>query len=182
MEVRLASIAPKIHTSCGLRQITLRRCIALDKCISNRISAACLSPSSSLRRGLYTTSLNDSLSYTGSNPFILSSSNRVVGTTLQTFKHEYFSPPKMAPSKIDGTAIAKEIRERLKAEVSKLREADPTFRPSLTIVQGSEQAYTSKHCVRGNKYADPSPIQLVVEQTQVCILNFDFGAFLNFLI
>lgn len=39
-------------------------------------------------------------------------------------------------SKIDGTAIAKSIREGLKAEIEKNHETNPRFKPSLVIFQG----------------------------------------------
>lgn len=43
----------------------------------------------------------------------------------------------MAGTKIDGTTIAKTIRERLKAEIQKIQESNPRFKPSLVIFQGS---------------------------------------------
>lgn len=42
----------------------------------------------------------------------------------------------MADTKIDGTAIAKDIRERLKAEIAKIQETNPRFKPGLVIFQG----------------------------------------------
>jgi len=42
----------------------------------------------------------------------------------------------MAATKIDGTAIAKKIRERLRSEIAQVRETNPRFRPSLKIIQG----------------------------------------------
>jgi len=42
----------------------------------------------------------------------------------------------MAALKIDGTAIAKNIRESLKAEIQKAQESNPRFKPSLVIFQG----------------------------------------------
>jgi hypothetical protein len=43
----------------------------------------------------------------------------------------------MVATKIDGTAIAKQIRERLRAEIGQIKETNPRFRPSLKIIQGS---------------------------------------------
>ena len=43
---------------------------------------------------------------------------------------------KMVATKIDGTAIAKKIKEQLSAVVTKSKAAEPTFNPSLTILQG----------------------------------------------
>jgi hypothetical protein len=43
----------------------------------------------------------------------------------------------MAATKIDGTAIAKSIREGLKAEIAKIQESNPRFKPSLVIFQGT---------------------------------------------
>jgi 5,10-methylene-tetrahydrofolate dehydrogenase/methenyl tetrahydrofolate cyclohydrolase len=42
----------------------------------------------------------------------------------------------MAATKIDGTAIAKKIRERLRTEIADVKETNPRFRPSLKIIQG----------------------------------------------
>lgn len=42
----------------------------------------------------------------------------------------------MTAKKIDGTAIAKAIRERLCAEIEKAQKTNPRFKPSLRIVQG----------------------------------------------
>ena len=43
----------------------------------------------------------------------------------------------MVGSKIDGTAIAKSIREALKGEIGRVQEANPRFKPSLVIFQGA---------------------------------------------
>lgn len=44
---------------------------------------------------------------------------------------------RMVGKKIDGTAIAKDIRERLKGEIQKLQETNPRFKPNLVIFQGT---------------------------------------------
>lgn len=46
----------------------------------------------------------------------------------------------MAGQKIDGTAIAKSIRERLGAKIKEKQAQNPRYRPSLKIVQGKWQA------------------------------------------
>lgn len=43
----------------------------------------------------------------------------------------------MAGKKIDGTAIAKSIRERLHAEIKDTQKTNPRFKPSLKIIQGN---------------------------------------------
>ncbi len=43
----------------------------------------------------------------------------------------------MTASKIDGTAIAKSIRERLGGYIKQKQEANPRYRPSVKIVQGA---------------------------------------------
>lgn len=45
------------------------------------------------------------------------------------------TPNTMAATKIDGTAIAKSIREGLKAEIEQIQQTNPRFKPSLTIFQ-----------------------------------------------
>ena len=47
------------------------------------------------------------------------------------------SSPTMAATKIDGTAIAKKIRETLHAEIAEKQQANPRYQPSLKIVQGT---------------------------------------------
>lgn len=42
-------------------------------------------------------------------------------------------------SKIDGTAIAKSIREGLKVEIEKTQVTNPRFKPGLVIFQGRLQ-------------------------------------------
>lgn len=46
------------------------------------------------------------------------------------------SSHKMAAAKIDGTAIAKKIREDLHAEIAERQKANPRYKPSLKIIQG----------------------------------------------
>ncbi len=45
---------------------------------------------------------------------------------------------KMTAEKIDGTAIAKDIRTKIQAEIKQKQETNPRYKPSLTIVQGIE--------------------------------------------
>jgi methylenetetrahydrofolate dehydrogenase (NADP+)/methenyltetrahydrofolate cyclohydrolase/formyltetrahydrofolate synthetase len=42
----------------------------------------------------------------------------------------------MTAKKIDGTAIAKSIRERLHAEIENTQKTNSRFKPSLKIIQG----------------------------------------------
>lgn len=46
------------------------------------------------------------------------------------------SAANMTGSKIDGTAIAKDIREKLKNEIAELQTKNPRFKPNLIIYQG----------------------------------------------
>lgn len=54
------------------------------------------------------------------------------------------SRPSMTATKIDGTAIARAIRERLGAQIKKRQETNPRYRPSLKIIQG-EQLLAAPH-------------------------------------
>lgn len=53
--------------------------------------------------------------------------------TIRTFSS---SPVTMVASKIDGAAIAKDIREGLKSEIEKYQQTNPRFVPNLVIFQG----------------------------------------------
>jgi hypothetical protein len=55
-------------------------------------------------------------------------------------RHFSSSPLRMTATKIDGTAIAKSIRERLGAEIKKKQESNPRYKPSLKIVQGTTRS------------------------------------------
>jgi hypothetical protein len=53
----------------------------------------------------------------------------------------------MAAVKIDGTAIAKKIRERLHTEIQEKQAANPRFQPCLKIIQGKKSCCgTNKSC------------------------------------
>lgn len=47
------------------------------------------------------------------------------------------SAPAMAAAKIDGTAIARKVRERLHAEIAEKKTINPRFQPCLKIIQGA---------------------------------------------
>ena len=63
----------------------------------------------------------------------------------QPFKHfpaascqRTFASSVIMASRIDGTAIAKSIREGLKAEIEKTQQTNPRFKPNLVIFQGKQ--------------------------------------------
>lgn len=45
----------------------------------------------------------------------------------------------MTATKIDGTAIAQTIREKLNAQIKKTQEQNPRYKPSLVIIQGASR-------------------------------------------
>jgi hypothetical protein len=57
----------------------------------------------------------------------------LVVSRLRSFS---ISAANMTGSKIDGTAIAKDIREKLKNEIAELQTKNPRFKPNLVIYQG----------------------------------------------
>jgi len=50
--------------------------------------------------------------------------------------HRKFCTSATMASKIDGTAIARSIREGLKAEIETIQVSNPRFKPNLVIFQG----------------------------------------------
>jgi len=42
----------------------------------------------------------------------------------------------MVAAKLDGTAVAKRIREKLRDEIAERQKSNPRFQPSLKIIQG----------------------------------------------
>jgi methylenetetrahydrofolate dehydrogenase (NADP+)/methenyltetrahydrofolate cyclohydrolase/formyltetrahydrofolate synthetase len=55
----------------------------------------------------------------------------------------------MVATKLDGTAIAKGIRERLGTEIAEKQKLNPRYKPSLKILQGSSYAWTSQTGFQG---------------------------------
>lgn len=64
---------------------------------------------------------------------------------------EYYSTSRevaaMGASKIDGTAIAKRIRENLHAEIQEKKKINPRYVPSLKIIQGEPHSCSCSPCV-----------------------------------
>jgi methylenetetrahydrofolate dehydrogenase (NADP+)/methenyltetrahydrofolate cyclohydrolase/formyltetrahydrofolate synthetase len=49
---------------------------------------------------------------------------------------------------LDGTAIAKSIRERIGAEIAERQKANPRYKPSLKIIQGTPAISTALNVPR----------------------------------
>jgi len=56
---------------------------------------------------------------------------------LRSPQSRSFSSAIMIAEKIDGTAIAKRIRERINKDIAEKQKANPRFKPSLIIIQGT---------------------------------------------
>lgn len=54
----------------------------------------------------------------------------------------------MAATKIDGTAIARKVRERLQAEIAEKKAVNPRFQPSLKIIQGALRPAPCPHSIQ----------------------------------
>lgn len=68
------------------------------------------------------------------------------------------SSVKMAAANIDGIAIARDIRARIKANIKKNQEANPRFKPSLTIVQVGDRSDSSTYVRMKLKAAEEADI------------------------
>lgn len=64
----------------------------------------------------------------------------------------------MAVEKIDGTAIARSIRERINAEIKQIQETNPRYKPSLTIVQVGDRSDSSTYVRMKLKAAEEANI------------------------
>lgn len=65
----------------------------------------------------------------------------------------------MTATKIDGTAIAKDIRERLAKQIHDKQQANPRYLPSLTIVQVGERSDSSTYVRMKLKAAEEANIK-----------------------
>jgi hypothetical protein len=78
-------------------------------------------------------------------------------------RRDFLSTPiTMTATKIDGTTIAKKIRERLHAEIESTQKINPRYKPSLKIIQG-----TISIPIKGLKVLT-SDSQWAIDQTPVC--------------
>ena len=66
--------------------------------------------------------------------------------------------PNMAAVKIDGTAIAKSIREKINADVKEIQKTNPRYKPSLTIVQVGDRSDSSTYVRMKLKAAEEANI------------------------
>lgn len=64
----------------------------------------------------------------------------------------------MAAAKIDGTAIAREIREKIKTNIKKTQETNPRYKPSLIIVQVGDRSDSSTYVRMKLKAAEEADI------------------------
>ena len=64
----------------------------------------------------------------------------------------------MAAEKIDGTAIAKSIREKIKAEIKETQQTNPRYKPSLKIVQVGDRSDSSMYVRMKLKAAEEANI------------------------
>ncbi|KAK0644520.1 formate--tetrahydrofolate ligase-domain-containing protein [Cercophora newfieldiana] len=65
----------------------------------------------------------------------------------------------MAATKIDGTAIAKKIREQLRAEIAEVKQTNPRFTPSLKIIQVGDRSDSSTYVRMKLKAAEECGIE-----------------------
>jgi hypothetical protein len=73
-----------------------------------------------------------------------------ISSTTTISNTRYFSSTRaeMTATKIDGTAIAKTIRERLHSEIEATQKVNPRFKPCLRIIQG--MSYTATASSKAN--------------------------------
>ena len=69
----------------------------------------------------------------------------------------------MTAQKIDGTAIAKSIRERINKEITEKKAANPRYKPSLKIVQVGARSDSSTYVRMKLKAATEANIECDLE-------------------
>ena len=63
-------------------------------------------------------------------------------TSSSSQSHSQPHAPTMAAQKIDGTAIAKSIRERINVDIREKQKSNPRYNPSLVIIQGLADSHS----------------------------------------
>ena len=74
------------------------------------------------------------------------------------------APTAMAATKIDGTGIAKSIRERICTDIKKVQERNPRYQPSLKIVQVGDRSDSSTYVRMKLKAAEEANITCEIVQ------------------
>ena len=74
------------------------------------------------------------------------------------------APRAMAATKIDGTGIAKSIRERICTDIKKAQETNPRYQPSLKIVQVGDRSDSSTYVRMKLKAAEEANITCEIVQ------------------
>jgi len=78
--------------------------------------------------------------------------------TRAATRYSSAAPLAMAATKIDGTGIAKGIRERINADIKKAQETNPRYKPSLKIVQVGDRSDSSTYVRMKLKAAEEANI------------------------
>ena len=127
---------PQSHPSVSLPRRPLVR-----TCAARSFSNCSPSASSTARNTLKSRGQN--LRYGRSSGLgFLTPTSAATSSSLSSIPHSTQSRPfsstipAMTATKIDGTAIAKKIRERLHAEIESTQKVNPRYKPSLKIIQG----------------------------------------------
>ncbi|KAF3086185.1 tetrahydrofolate synthase [Orbilia oligospora] len=86
----------------------------------------------------------------------------------------------MVAQKIDGTAIAKSIRERLHDQIKKKQETSPRFKPALTIIQVGDRSDSSVYVRMKLKAAEEAEISCEIKKfdedvTQAEVLEYIYS-------
>lgn len=69
------------------------------------------------------------------------------------------STKRMAAERIDGTAIAKAIREQINSDIQRIQQSNPRYKPSLTIVQVGDRSDSSTYVRMKLKAAEEANIK-----------------------
>ncbi|KAK1688758.1 hypothetical protein BDP55DRAFT_29481 [Colletotrichum godetiae] len=101
------------------------------------------------------------VSWQSPRPFIA----RTPGSYDTISPNRSFATSAMVANKIDGTAVAKKIRESIASDILEKQKANPRFQPRLTIIQGMSPHFRNSSYVRS---ANNNLPQSVTDRTQVC--------------
>merc|ERR1711981_73569 len=76
----------------------------------------------------------------------------------------HFSATAMAAQTIDGTAIAKGIRQKLNAEIGEKQRTNPRYKPSLVIIQVGDRPDSTTYIRMKEKAAQEANISCKIEK------------------
>ena len=106
-------------------------------------------------------------------PHRLARSQHAAANAQIGIQSSHHTPPAMTATKIDGTAIAKSIREKIAKDIAEKQAQNARYKPSLVIIQIGDRSDSSTYVRMKLKAAEEANIQCKLEHYEKSITEFE---------